>query len=36
MIRAVIFDLGHTIFDIGPDRGALAAAYAGMRRTLAD
>ena len=34
MIRAVIFDLGHTIFDIGPHREALEAAYAGMRGTL--
>ena len=34
MIRAVIFDLGHTLFDIGPHREALDAAYDGMRRTL--
>jgi FMN phosphatase YigB (HAD superfamily) len=26
-IRAVIFDLGHTLWDIGPDRGALQRAY---------
>ena len=26
-IRAVIFDLGHTLWDIGPDRGALHRAY---------
>jgi FMN phosphatase YigB (HAD superfamily) len=36
MIRAVIFDLGHTLFDIGPHRGALEAAYAGMRQALAE
>jgi putative hydrolase of the HAD superfamily len=35
MIRAVIFDLGHTLWDIGPQRGALERAYADMRRTLA-
>jgi HAD superfamily hydrolase (TIGR01662 family) len=35
MIRAVIFDLGHTIWDIGPQRGALERAYADMRSTLA-
>ena len=34
MIRAVIFDLGHTLWDIGPQRGALERAYADMRRTL--
>ncbi len=34
MIRAVIFDLGHTLWDIGPHRGALEAAYDEMRRTL--
>jgi FMN phosphatase YigB (HAD superfamily) len=34
MIRAVIFDLGHTLWDIGPHRGALEAAYDGMRETL--
>ncbi|MBF6600110.1 MAG: HAD family hydrolase [Dehalococcoidia bacterium] len=36
MIRAVIFDLGHTLWDIGPGDGrALAAAYAALQRTLA-
>ena len=35
MIRAVIFDLGHTFWDIGPQRGALEGAYAAMRATLA-
>jgi len=35
MISAVIFDLGHTIWDIGPQRGALGRAYSGMRGTLA-
>ena len=34
MIRAVIFDLGHTLFDIGPHREALDAAYVDMQRTL--
>ncbi|MHB8375967.1 MAG: HAD family hydrolase [Dehalococcoidia bacterium] len=35
MIRAVIFDLGHTLWDILPDDGtALDRAYAGMRATL--
>ena len=34
-IRAVIFDLGHTLWDIGPHDGALERAYAGMRATLA-
>ncbi len=34
MIRAVIFDVGHTLFDIGPHRDALEAAYDGMRRTI--
>jgi HAD superfamily hydrolase (TIGR01549 family) len=34
LIRAVIFDLGHTLWDIGPDRGGLEAAYAAMRATL--
>ena len=34
-IRAVIFDLGHTLWDIGPHSGALERAYAGMRATLA-
>lgn len=36
MIRAVIFDLGHTLFDIGPHRDALEAAYFGMRQILAE
>lgn len=36
MIRAVIFDLGHTLWDIGPGDGrALAAAYVTLHRTLA-
>lgn len=35
-IRAVIFDLGHTLWDIGPDRGALARAYAAARATLCE
>jgi HAD superfamily hydrolase (TIGR01662 family) len=35
MIRAVIFDLGHTLWDIGPQRGALERAYGDMRATLA-
>lgn len=34
MIRAVIFDLGHTLWDIGSQRDALPNAYASMRRTL--
>jgi HAD superfamily hydrolase (TIGR01662 family) len=35
MIRAVIFDLGHTLWDISPvDNGALGRAYAAMRATL--
>jgi FMN phosphatase YigB (HAD superfamily) len=34
MIRAVVFDLGHTLWDIGPHREALEAAYAETRRTL--
>ncbi len=33
-IRAVIFDLGHTLWDIGPQDGALERAYAGLRATL--
>ncbi len=33
-IRAVVFDLGHTLWDIGPDRGALQRAYAEMRAVL--
>lgn len=36
MIRAVIFDLGHTIWDIGPTGDLLARAYDDMRRTLAE
>lgn len=37
MIRAVIFDLGHTVWDIKPHGGGLLeAAYAAMRRTLCD
>ncbi len=35
MIRAVVFDLGHTLWDIGPHEDALVAAYAEMRGTLA-
>ncbi len=35
MIRAVIFDLGHTLWDIGSQRDALPRAYASMRETLA-
>ncbi len=34
MIRAVIFDLGHTIWDIGPQDEAVDRAYAAMRETL--
>jgi len=30
-IRAVIFDLGHTLWDIGPDRGGLQRAYEATR-----
>jgi len=33
-IRAVIFDLGHTLWDIGPHNGALERAYDGMRATV--
>jgi putative hydrolase of the HAD superfamily len=33
-VRAIIFDLGHTLWDIGPQRGALELAYADMRATL--
>lgn len=33
-VRAIIFDLGHTLWDIGPQRGALELAYADMRNTL--
>jgi putative hydrolase of the HAD superfamily len=35
-VRAVIFDLGHTLWDILPDDGGLAEAYSVMRRTLAE
>jgi HAD superfamily hydrolase (TIGR01662 family) len=35
-IRAVIFDLGHTLWDIGSHPEALDAAYAEMRVTLAE
>ncbi len=35
-IRAVVFDLGHTLWDIGPDRGALQRAYDEMRATLCE
>jgi putative hydrolase of the HAD superfamily len=34
-IRAVIFDLGHTLWDITPQPDALAAAYVQMRAVLA-
>ncbi len=33
-IRAVIFDLGHTLWDIRPGGDALACAYADLRATL--
>lgn len=33
-VRAVIFDLGHTLWDIGSHPAALAAAYADMRGVL--
>jgi HAD superfamily hydrolase (TIGR01662 family) len=33
-IRAVIFDLGHTLWDIGPDRGQLQRAYEATRALL--
>lgn len=33
-IRAVVFDLGHTLWDITPQPDALARAYAEMRATL--
>jgi HAD superfamily hydrolase (TIGR01662 family) len=37
MIRAVIFDLGHTLWDISPgDEATLQAAYDDMRATLAE
>lgn len=35
-IRAVVFDLGHTLWDIGPDRGALQRAYDEMRAMLCE
>jgi HAD superfamily hydrolase (TIGR01662 family) len=35
-IRAIIFDLGHTLWDIGDSRAALARAYADMRVTLSE
>jgi HAD superfamily hydrolase (TIGR01662 family) len=35
-IRAVIFDLGHTLWDIGPDRGQLQRAYEGARAVLCE
>ena len=35
-IRAVVFDLGHTLWDITPQPEALARAYVEMRATLAD
>ena len=35
-IRAVIFDLGHTLWDIGPDRGALQRAYERARVVLSE
>lgn len=35
-IRAVIFDLGHTLWDIGDSADALERAYAGMRATLCE
>ncbi len=34
-IRAVVFDLGHTLWDIAPQPEALARAYVQMRTTLA-
>jgi hypothetical protein len=34
-IRAVILDLGHTVWDIRRDDATLARAYAGVRETLA-
>lgn len=37
MIRAVVFDLGHTVWDIGPDTtGLLDAAYGTFRSRLQD
>lgn len=35
-IRAVIFDLGHTLWDIGSHPGALEAAYVDMQLVLAE
>jgi HAD superfamily hydrolase (TIGR01549 family) len=35
-IRAVVFDLGHTLWDIGPDRGALQRAYEATRALLSE
>jgi HAD superfamily hydrolase (TIGR01662 family) len=35
-VRAVIFDLGHTLWDIGPDRGALQRAYVHTRAVLCE
>lgn len=34
MIRAIIFDLGHTLWDLGPHGDALDRAYASMHATL--
>ena len=33
-IRAIVFDLGHTLWDITPQPEALARAYAEMRSTM--
>ncbi len=33
-MRGIVFDLGHTLWDITPQPEALARAYAGMRATL--
>jgi HAD superfamily hydrolase (TIGR01662 family) len=35
-IRAVLFDLGHTLWDIGPDTGALQRTYEQTRALLCD
>lgn len=35
-VRAVVFDLGHTLWDIGPDRGTLQRAYDDMRAMLCE
>jgi HAD superfamily hydrolase (TIGR01662 family) len=35
-IRAVVFDLGHTLWDIGPDRGALQRAYETARALICE